>query len=95
MRYVTKENEHFRFTPISDASEAPVGSVVITEDQFEEYFRRQEIGKQHGYNIVNGDFIYTEQEQVSVVTPTVDQSIADMWEAILTLSAKLDVLEGK
>ncbi|MDD4599610.1 hypothetical protein SDC9_04128 [bioreactor metagenome] len=30
-----------------------------------------------------------------VVTPPVDQSTADMWEAILTLSAKLDALEGK
>jgi hypothetical protein len=29
------------------------------------------------------------------VTPPVDQDTADMWEAILALSAKLDALEGK
>ncbi|CVK18450.1 hypothetical protein [Sporomusa sphaeroides] len=29
------------------------------------------------------------------VTPPVDQDTADMWEAILALSAKIEVLEGK
>jgi len=32
--------------------------------------------------------------QSQIVTPAADQDIADLWQAMLTMSAELDVLKG-
>ena len=69
----------------------PSPVLEITAEQHTDYFAR---GQNH--KVIDGVWTYVEPEpQETVITPPIDQDTADMWEAILTLSAKIEEMEGK
>jgi hypothetical protein len=70
----------------------PIPTMGITADQHADYFSR---GQNH--RVVNGSWTYVDhpiEPEPQIITPEIDQDTADMWEAILTLSAELETLKG-
>lgn len=65
-------------------AETPKPVIEITEEQHTEFFTK---GQNH--KVLNGTFIYVEPPApvLQVVTPALNQDIADLWEAILAISA--------
>jgi hypothetical protein len=45
------------------------------------------------YAIMDSEEIQVDTE-LSIITPSIDQNIADIWEAMLAMSAELEALKG-
>jgi hypothetical protein len=69
----------------------PSPVLEITAEQHADYFAR---GQRH--KIIDGEFVYVEPEPQSpeVVTPEVNQDVADLWQAMLAMSSELEALKG-
>lgn len=72
----------------------PDNLITIDNAEFEDIVNNRNYRR---YDTVNKKIVeYTPPEpEQQVITPQADQSTADMWEAILAISARQDALEGK
>lgn len=91
--YNLESGEIVGFRPIGDTypTPTPMPYIVITPEQHTDFFAR---GQNH--RVINDVWTYVEPELQApeVVTPPVDQDTADMWEAILSMSAELEIFKG-
>lgn len=69
----------------------PEPTLEITEEQHQEYFNNGQ-----NYKVIDGEFMYVEPEPqaTQIVTPVIDQNIADMYEVMFDMAARLEKLEG-
>lgn len=76
-----------------DLSSIPIPYIEIDEVEHDDWMQHQAIRK---IDVSTRQLIeYAPPEPApQIVTPPVDQTTADMWEAILDISAKIKALEG-
>lgn len=69
----------------------PSPTIEITEEQHADFFER---GQNH--KVIDGVFTYVEppEPEPQVITPEVNSDIADLWQAMLAMSAELEALKG-
>ena len=69
----------------------PSPTIEITAEQHADYFARGQ-----NYKVINGIWTYVEpvESEQQIVTPPVDHNIADLWQAMLAISAELEALKG-
>lgn len=70
----------------------PDGTEEVTKEDFDKYCTHQFFKGSDG----NPTPIpaVTEPQSPQIITPPVDQDVADLWQAMLTMSAELEALKG-
>lgn len=69
----------------------PDNAVSVSKEEFDQYCTRQ---YQKGADGKPQKIEIQEDDTPQIITPAVDQNIADLWQAMLAMSAELEALKG-
>ncbi|MDF2636114.1 MAG: hypothetical protein K0R78_2988 [Pelosinus sp.] len=93
MKTITQEIGTVQTGTVLDLSAIPTPYIAITEAEHVDWMQNQATRKIDIETKKLVEYMSPEQPPV-IITPSIDQDTADMWEALFAISAELEALKG-